>query len=118
MSDIAYLPSLGSSGVWSLAAPYTDLVVASGIYRCESIVLLAAAVNDGTDPLTNIYLAAGDTEERYNADLERGDYLVTISSTNGSKVTFPRSAMRGLPISDGVVYQTVFASISLSAMAM
>lgn len=116
MAQIAFLPSLGASGVWSLAAPYSDLVVAGAIYRCDSTTLLSSAVVNGDDPLNNIYLAAGDSEDRYNADLANEDYLITISSTVGARVTFPRSALQSLPKSDGVVYQTVVASISLSAI--
>jgi hypothetical protein len=116
MSDTRYLPALGMRGKWQLAEPYRDLVVATGIYTCDSIQRLAAAVANNEDPLNNLYLAIGDTEASYRAHLAADDYLITISSPGGDKVTFPRPAMLGLPSSDGVVYQNTVLTMTLGIL--
>lgn len=116
MNRISFLPSLGAQGSWNLKPPYSDLVVAGAIYRCDAITLLSAYINDGNNPLEDIYQALGDTKTSFETDLANDDYLITISSTTGFKTIFPRSAMLGMPKTDGVVYQTVVATVSLSAM--
>jgi hypothetical protein len=112
----AFLPSLGMKGRWTLNAPYNSLVMATTQYACLSINSVQGAVAQGQNPLKSVYLANGDTEASFNRDLANQDYLITISSGPGDVVTFPRSAMVGLPDSDGQIYRNVMLGISLSAI--
>lgn len=116
MSSINFLPSLGSTGRWTLTAPYSNLVLATARYECIAIVKLAGAVAQGLDPLTNVYKANNDVETSFNRDLDNDDYLVTIKSGPGDIVTFPRSAMTGLPDAGGVIYRNTMIGISLSSL--
>jgi len=116
MADPIYVPSLGATGLWTLNAPYNSLVLATTQYSCIAVTTVAGAVASGQDPLNTIYLANGDVKATFEQDLANGDYLVTITSGPGDLVTFPRSAMVGQPIADGVLYRNVFLGVSLSVI--
>lgn len=115
-NTLNFLPSLGMTGFYSLAAPYDKLISATAQYRCEGVKSLSAALSEGQDPLTQVYLASGDTKENYERDLAAGVSLVSISAGDGSLVVFPHTAMLKVPLADGVVYENVVLSIALGAL--
>ena len=116
MSETAYFPSLGVTGLWTLNAPYSNLVLATVQYKCIGTTSVAGAVAAGQDPLNTVYLANGDTQASFNADLANDDYLITITSGPDDIVVFPRSALATGPQTNGVIYQNTFMGISLSAL--
>jgi hypothetical protein len=116
MSETSYFPSMGITGLWTLNAPYSNLVLSTIQYKCIGTTSVAGAVSSGQDPLNTVYLANGDTQASYNTDLANDDYLITITSGPDDIVVFPRSALAGGPQSNGVVYHNTFMGISLSAL--
>lgn len=114
--SLTFLPSLGMSGFYSLAAPYDKLISASAQYRCEGIQSLSAAVADGQDPLKIVYKANGDTEANFQKALADGVSLITISATSGRLIVFPSNALLMVPLADGVPYRNTILSVALGAL--
>lgn len=117
MADIQFLPSLGMSGIFTLKAPYNNLVLPTTQYQCTGIESLAGAVAANKDPFANYYEPNGATEVDFNADLKDNAYLITITSGIGEVVTFPSSALVSLPDADGVIYRNVAMTVSLSSIS-
>ena len=114
--SLKFLPSLGTTGLWALNAPYNNLVLATTPYECISVISLAGAIAQGQDPLNDVYVANGDSAASFTRDLSNDDYLVIIKSGPGDVVTFPRSAMTSVPSANGVVYRNTVMMVSLSAI--
>lgn len=110
------VPTVGMSGLFSLKAPYTNLVREQIEYTCIQVINLTGALAQGDDPKTDVYLANGDTEENYNLDLAANHCIVTLQSELGDVVVVPNGALNGLPIADGVKYMSAVLGISLSAL--
>lgn len=104
------------TGFYSLAAPYDKLISVSTQYRCEAVRSLSSAEVEGLDPLNEVYLANGDTQDNYILDLQSSVSLITISSASGLQVVFPSSALQAVPSGDGIVYRNTILTISLSAL--
>lgn len=111
----SYLPSLGQEGFYSLRSPYSKLINPTVMYKCLGTMSLQGYINQGKNPLQDIYLANGDTEENYNTDIAANASIVTISSGD-LQVEFPNSALLAVPYSDGIVYRNMVLSIALSAL--
>ena len=117
MSNVlSFLPSLGMTGFYSLAAPYDKLISLSSHYRCDGVRTLASAQAEGLDPLNEVYLANGDTKDKYDLDLQASVSLITISNSTGTILSFPSSALLSVPSGDGVVYRNTVLSVALSAL--
>jgi len=121
MADSIYdplevVPTVGMRGLYSLKAPYANLLREQIEYTCIAVQNLTGALANGEDPLTDIYLANGDTEANYETDLAANHCLVTLQSESGDQVTVPNSALNGLPVADGVRYISSVLGISLSAL--
>lgn len=111
----SWLPSIGMTGFYTLAAPYTGLLSSTSQYTCDGVLSLAASVAQGDDPLTTIYLANGDTKANYQTDLANGVSIVTLTAGQ-TVVKFPSSALKQLPNQNGIVYRNTVLGISLSAI--
>ena len=110
------VPTVGMSGLFSLKAPYTNLLRPQIEYTCIAVTNLQGAIANGQDPLNDVYLANGDTEANYEADLALNHCILTLQSGTGDQVVVPTSALNGLPIADGVRYMSSVLGISLSAL--
>lgn len=110
------VPVIGMEGIYSLKAPYANLLLQQVVYTCIAVKSLTAALLDGEDPLHDVYIAQGDSQQNYDADLAAGRCLVVLQSSVGEKITVPTSAIAGLPGADGVRYTSHLLGISLSAL--
>lgn len=110
-----WLPSLGMTGFYTLAAPYTPLLSPTTQYTCSGVVSLASMVAQGLDPLSTIYLANGDTKANYQLDLDNNRSIITLTA-GMTVVEFPSSAMKQMPNQNGVIYRNTVLGIALSAV--
>jgi hypothetical protein len=115
-NELKYLPSLGMSGFYTLASPYSNLISSTTKYTCSGVVSINGEIASGTDVLNSVYIVNGDTEANYNNDLKNGVSLITITSGTGDVVTFPNSALLSVPLANGVIYRNTVLGISLSAV--
>lgn len=114
--ELKYVPSLGMSGLFELRAPYDALINPTAQYKCVAVESLTNAVNSGSDPKQNIYLASLDTEANYLLDLQKEVYLITIATGIGNQIIFPSSALLSVPNGEGVIYRNTVLCIALSAV--
>ena len=110
------VPTVGMSGLYTLKEPYTGLLRPQVEYSCIAVINLSGALAAGEDPLNDVYLANGDTEASYQADLDANHCLVTLKSGTGDVIQVPNSALSGLPSADGIRYVSMMLGISLSAL--
>lgn len=110
-----WLPSIGMTGFYTLSSPYTGLVSPTTQYRCDGVLSLKALLAQGEDPLSDIYLANGDTKTSYQSDLDNNVSIVTLTAGE-TVIRFPSSALTQLPNQNGVVYRNTLLGIALSAI--
>ncbi len=116
MSNLQFLPSIGMTGLYTLKAPYNELIMSTTEYVCTGIESIQGSISRGEDPYTELYVANGATQSDYEEDLSSGAYLVTITSGEGDVVTFPSSALVKMPDTDGIRYRNLVLGISLSSL--
>lgn len=121
MADTNYdpleiVPTVGMAGLYSLKAPYNNLLREQIEYTCIAVTNLSGALAEGQDPLNDIYIANGDTEASYQDDLAKNHCIITLQSASGDLVVVPNSALNGLPNGDGVRYISAVMGISLSTL--
>jgi hypothetical protein len=110
------VPTVGMSGLYSLKAPYTALCNPSVEYTCTGVLSISGALAQGQEPLEDVYLAQGGSEEEYAADEALDHCIITLQAGAGELVTVPNSALIRLPDADGVRYTGLMLGISLSAV--
>lgn len=104
------------SGLFSASVPYDKLLSPMLEYRCVAITNIDALLAAGQDPLNEIYLLSGDTQDSYDEDLLAKRNLVTLQAGSGELVVIPSHRLIGLPVTDGVRYLNTYLGISLSAI--
>jgi hypothetical protein len=111
------VPYVGMTGLYTLKAPYTSLINTSIEYTCVAVNTISNMVAQGLDPLTDIYLANGDTQAVFDADALLNHSIITLQSGIGDVIEVPANALAMLPNADGVLYSNVLLGVSLSAVA-
>jgi hypothetical protein len=107
-------PYVGMTGLYSLKQPYTTLIDSTIEYTCISVINISGFIAQGGDPLKDIYLANGDTEDNYNTDAAANRCIVILQSGKGNLVTVPNSALNKLPNADGINYSSIMLGVTLS----
>jgi hypothetical protein len=117
VSDIAELvPYVGMTGLYTLKAPYTNLITNTVEYTCIAVINISGAIANGEDPLNEIYLFNGDTQVNFDIDEAANHCIVTLQSGLGDLVRVPNSALISLPNSDGIKYLNIILGIALSVL--
>jgi hypothetical protein len=114
----AIVPSINSSGIFTLAAPFEAMLTAGMSYTCRAVRTIADLVADGKDPYTDTYVANGLTQTQYNTDVANGVCIVSLAptSTSGTTVYVPSSFITALPSSGGVNYQILGLLVNMGAL--
>lgn len=107
-------PYVGMTGLWSLKAPYSNLIDTKVEYTCISVNNISGMIAQGLDPKKDIYIASGDTEANFILDQQNNRCIVQLQAGTGVIVTVPNSALNKLPTADGVNYVSLVLGISLS----
>lgn len=110
------VPFVGMSGLYEIKAPYTFALDASTEYTCVSVSSLAGLIADGRDPWVEFYEPNAGTKELYEDDLLHNRTVVTLQSGYAEVFIIPNSALRGLPVDDGIRYSTVMLGVNLGAL--
>lgn len=114
------IPDLGTSGVFSLTAPFNNALMANASYTCISIRQLEDIIAAGGDPYTQYYQpreqTSGDLQAQYNADLGNGVCIVSLQQSSGAVVYVPSSFVASYPSKGGVPYTNLMMAVDLGAM--
>jgi hypothetical protein len=112
-----FVPDIGSSGLFSLGAPFDNALTANVSYTCIAIRGLNEVTAAGEDTYDVYYLPRQITKEVYNTHVTAGVYLITLQSGTGSIVYVPSVYILSAPNVSGVKYGTVMLGVSLGALA-
>lgn len=110
------IPTIGMKGVYSLKAPFDQLLIAQAEYTCRAVRQLNDFVLNQEDPLTTIYLANGLTEVDYQLDLSEDMVIVSLQAGVGQWIIVPGRYVLGYPDTGGVPYHGVLLGVNIGAM--
>ena len=111
-----YLPDIGSSGLFTLKAPYNTLVKPNVMYTCKAIRNLNDCIAEGLDPFGYYYESVGLTETDYNIDLKNDVSIVSLQTKDGEWLYIPSNYIVKFPDMNGIVYRAIMLGISLGAV--
>lgn len=110
------LPSVGMSGSFAATTPFDIKINEQILYECTSVETIGALVASGQDPLNDIYILNGLTQENYDTALANNTNIVTLTASTGELVVIPGNYILGLPDANGIKYSNIMLGISLSAL--
>jgi hypothetical protein len=110
------LPSIGTTGIYRLTAPFDTKLHVNVPYTCIAIRRLSDLVNSGIDPLNSIYTANSLVEAVYVQDVKNEVSVLSLQSPSGHMVYVPNSYLAGYPDISGVRYATMAIGVNLGAI--
>ena len=113
---MAYTPSIGASGLFTLKVPFASLLLQDLLYTCSAIRTFSDFIGAGIDVYEAIYKPRELSQEVYAADVAAGVLIVTLETSGGNPLYVPTSYITGAPDIGGVPYKTILLSISLSIL--
>lgn len=111
-----YLPDIGSTGTFTLKAPYNILIKSKVSYTCKAIRKLSDLIADGLDPYTLVYKPLNVDEATYKLDLKDDVCIISLQTGNGEWAHFPSNSVIRFPNMNGIVYRAIMLGISLGAL--
>lgn len=110
------LPTLGSSGTYTLLPPFHALVGANERYTCQSTRTLSECLANNETPKDDIYIKAGLSEEQYLRDVTANEIIVGLQSDVGHWLYIPAKYIGSYPVANGIPYRSMAIGISLPAI--
>jgi hypothetical protein len=110
------IPSVGVSGLWSLASPFNSKLLPNIPYTCIAIRKLSDIVAAGGNPEADYYAINGLDNNRYISDLNNGACIITLQGGSGSIVYVPSTSINNYPDIGGVPYTVLALAINLGAI--
>ncbi len=110
------IPTIGAKGFYKLKAPFNSFLHEDEQYSCQGVRSLGDYIGFNEDPLNNIYLYYGLTEEDFNNDVANNMFIVSLQSENGQWIYVPASYLSSYPIMNGIPYQNIMLGVSLGAV--
>lgn len=107
------VPSVGTSGLFELKAPFETLMLANNQYTCKSVRTLSEMIANNEDPLALIYRPVELTEDEFKADLALDMRILSLQAGIGHWVHVPVSYVTRYPDTNGVPYRSVGIAIQL-----
>jgi hypothetical protein len=115
MNDLV-LPTIGSSGYFEVRSPIDAVMMPNERYTCQAIRRLNDYISNNEEPKEEIYALYGLSEEEYEADVEKNNYIVSLQSELGHWVYVPAQYLLKYPIVNGIPYRTMMLGVSLPAL--
>lgn len=110
------LPTIGSSGFFSLRAPFDTVILPNERYTCQAVRKLSDYLANNEKPKEDIYLANSVTEDIYEEDLKANASIVSLQAGTGHWVYVPARFVIQYPVVNGIPYRTMMIGISLPAL--
>lgn len=111
---MAILPPIPTRGLFTVGAPFS--VTASVIYNVEAVRSIPDMIQQNEDPLNDIYLPAGLTEDDYKNDVKEGVYIVTLSSEEEAPKYIPTTYILTIPDDTAIPYSYIVVSANCGAL--
>lgn len=104
---MATLPTIGAKGLYTLRAPFDTMLLNGVLYEPVEIRSLDAIIAAGLDPYTEYYEPKELTKEQYQADYEKGTYIISFRADSGNWAHVPSTYIDGSPDIGGVPYRSM-----------
>lgn len=111
-----FSPAIGTKGSYELIAPFKS--TPGELLECIAVRSLDSFIANNEDPLNDIYLAAGLTEQDYERDLVEKVEITTLRNDGGFTFDVPSSHIHSYPTQDGVWYRSLALNVFLPAIPM
>ncbi len=111
-----FLPSVNTSGVITLKAPFAALCAANVPYNVAGVRTLADIVAAGQDPYGLYYEPYQLDQATFNADVKDGVCILSLKSPSGEWVYVPNSYLVNAPVATGIPYASMLVGVKLGAI--
>ncbi|WP_233874961.1 DUF7194 family protein [Paraburkholderia adhaesiva] len=109
-------PNIGASGLWSLVAPFDQLISPNVAYSCVAVRLLSDIIAAGGDPFSLYYQPQGLTQNEYQNDVATGTAIVSLQATGGNWVYVPNTYISQMPNANNIPYRGIVLGVNLGAL--
>lgn len=110
------IPSIGVSGVFTLTAPFNNILTPNVSYTCIAVRKLSDILASGGTPFETYYEPNGLSKDIYQSDVSSGVCLLSLQPASGVVKYVPTSYISGYPSSGGVPYTVMLLGVSLGAI--
>lgn len=110
------IPTIGSKGFFKVKAPFDSYINETEQYTCQGVRSIGDYIAFNEDPLNNIYLFYGLTEDDFDGHVKDNMMIVSLQSENGQWVYVPASHLLTYPLMNGIPYQVIMLGVSLGAI--
>ena len=110
------VPEVGTTGLFTLAAPFNTLLAVNTAYTCIAVKQIADIVSNGDDPYEKYYAPYSLDKTTYQNDLAAGMVIVSLQASSGSVQSVPSTYISALPNIGGVPYSVMMLGVELSAI--
>lgn len=118
MTTAYILPTIGSSGVFTLAPPFDKKAGPNEAFTVKAIRTISELEANSFDVKNNYYLNQGLSEQMYIDDVQKDMHIVSLQSGYGQWIEVPASFILKYPRIDGVPYQRYNIVIGLPAVPL
>lgn len=110
------IPNIGTSGFYTLSAPFDTLIVDKEKYTCMSLRKLSDYIANNENPKELIYDTYSIDENIYAQHLKENITICSIQSAVGHWLHVPVNYIVKFPIPNGIPYQGYMIGIALPAI--
>lgn len=113
---LAFIPPIGTAGIYSLAAPFNTDLLTNTSYRCDAARRFSDFIELGTDPFEEFYVPKGLTQDQYNQDVINQVVIISLVSSSNHWVHVPSTYVLALPDINGVAYAVTVLGMEMGAI--
>lgn len=113
---LSFLPPIGTTGIFTLSAPFNTKLQANTTYRCDAIRRFSDFIEAGIDPFEEFYAPVGLTDAQYQADVTNLVVIVALVSPSNHWVYVPSVYIQSMPDINGVAYEVTVLGLELGAL--
>lgn len=113
---MALIPPVGTSGIYTLAAPFNSLLQADMSYRCDAVRRISDFIEVGIDPFEEFYVANQLEKNTYDQDLMNQVCIISLVSSTGHWVYVPSTYILAYPDINGVPYTVMVLGVEIGAV--
>jgi hypothetical protein len=110
------LPTIGSSGLWKVKAPFDTQLIAGLSYTCNEVRKLGTFIASGADVFAEHYEPRGLSHDVYQQHVNADISMITLVSSSGSYLILPAPYIDGWPSNDIVPYVLLGMVVTLGAL--
>lgn len=107
------IPNIGTSGYYTLSAPFDALIIDKEKYTCMSLRKISDYLANNEDPKENIYDLYNINESVYNEHLKKNIVICSLQSNTGHWLHVPVNYITKFPIPNGIPYQSYMIGVAL-----